>query len=178
MRKFVIAVMAGALALAGAACGGDDDSGDDAVEAEDDDAASNDASEDAAEEGDDAAEEEGDDSDAPEGDPDSDFCKTARSYDEEFGDEDVPDEEAVAALEDLADDAPEELQESMDLLVEFGYALVEAGDDDEAQTEVFNEFGERLMSQGDELTVYLEEVCGVDSSDDSSAEDDPVMEEE
>ncbi len=94
-----------------------------------------------------------------------DFCDQARALDEQDT-EDISPEESLESLRDISDDAPDELQDEIDLLIELGELVVEAGDDPEAQAEAFADVDqEELTTASATLTAYLEEECGITEDD-------------
>jgi len=114
----------------------------------------------------------GDDDDDAGGGGGGDFCEQARALDEQDT-EDISDEDSLEALRDIRDDAPDELQDELDLLIDIGELVVETGDDPEAQAEAFAELDqEELTTASANLTAYLEEECGIaeDSGDDVTEE--------
>jgi len=165
MKKLAILGVALLVAFGASACGGDDDddaapSDESAEEAGDDDEA------DAGDDDTDAGDDEGDDdSETPSGDSDSEFCQLARQYTEQFADDASEDftEEEFDAYEHLLSVAPDELGEPMENTLDFLRELQEAGDDPDAQAEVF-ENSEELTAEFEAIDSYFTDVCGIDQS--------------
>jgi hypothetical protein len=167
MKKLAILGVALLVAFGASACGGDDDddaapSDESAEDAGDDEAAGDDDSDVEEESGDDEGD---DDSETPSGDSDSEFCQLARQYTEQFADDASDDftEEEFDAYEHLRSVAPDELVEPMENTLDFLRELQEAGDDPDAQAEVF-ENSEELTAEFEAIDSYFTDVCGIDQS--------------
>jgi hypothetical protein len=101
----------------------------------------------------------GDDDDSASG---GDFCERARSFQEEFGsDESASDEEGLAAFNELADIAPDEIKDEMEQLADFSERAIEAGDDPDEQAKLIEEAA-KLEEPGQKVTEYFQEECGID----------------
>ena len=109
-----------------------------------------------------------------------DFCEQAEVLaDDDTLDEldfDDPEEFEVALgiLEDFADEAPGEIEDDLDRMVEafaaVGEAVEEAGDDPEAQAEIFEEIEDEfadIEEVGERIEEFVQEECDVDLSDEA-----------
>ena len=169
MKKLGVLAVA-LLVVVAPACSGDDDDGaapsDETSEAAPGDDEPGAGGEDAegGDDGPDATAETGDDDAPPSGDPDSEFCRLAREFDEEFADnvgDGITDEE-LEGFEHLLSEAPDELEDSMQAALEYLRDLQEAGDDPEAQAEVASR-GAELSADFEAMDTYFVDVCGIEA---------------
>jgi hypothetical protein len=174
MRRLLLALLCALALLGAAACSSDDgdDGGSDTGSATDDSVAAD------GDEGD-----EGDDEQAS--GASEDFCATAADLTSvlEGDDTDLPDEEAVAALQDLADSAPEEIQDDIQTVTDAYDELRELDPEDADNFEAVLDllFDPEFIGAVEQVGVYLEAECSVDietpSEDGLSGDDDDAPDE-
>jgi hypothetical protein len=169
--KKVLVVLLACFALVGAACGGSDDG---------DSASSSDAK---------SGSSSSDDTVAK-GDPDSDFCDSARKFSKDFNDSSNADEEDQAkvfkdlraAIEKLEDQAPDEIEddvkvvadafkESDDLLKKYDYDFTKVPEEEASKLSINDP---KVTASSDRVESYFEKTCGIDS--DGDGDTDGVME--
>jgi hypothetical protein len=87
-------------------------------------------------------------------------------------------QESLDALDDLADDAPPEIEDDVDLLVEGLRPLLEAiaegkdftqmSEEEQAEFEALD--SEEYEAAGNRVNAYVEGVCGIDTDDDGDTD--------
>lgn len=104
------------------------------------------------------------------------FCDRLEALEEaNLGDE--PDPAFSDDLQELADAAPEDLRDDIQVFIDFNDALVEAGDDPEAQLEAFGEIDEADFEAAGTALEEAAEECGVDTGSGSGSEAETETEE-
>lgn len=158
MRRLLLALLCAAALLGAAACSddGDGDSADTGSATDDSVAGDGD---------------EGDDEQAS--GASEDFCASAADLTAvlEGDDTDLPDEEAIAALQDLADAAPEEIQDDVQTVTDAYDELRELDPEDADNFEAVLDllFDPEFIGAVEQVGVYLEAECSVDIETPSEA---------
>lgn len=91
------------------------------------------------------------------------FCDKARQYDDQSSEE-VSDEEALAALRDVREDAPDDLRDDIDALLDFAEKVSEAGDDPEAQAQLLEDTAD-VEEASTNFSNFLADECGIASEE-------------
>jgi hypothetical protein len=175
MRRLLLALLCAVALLGAAACSSDD--GDDGGSAD-----TGSATDDSVADGDEG--DEGDD-DADASGASEDFCAAAADLTSvlEGDDTQLPDEEAIAALQDLADSAPEEIQGDIQTVTDAYDELRQLDPEDADNFEAVLDllFDPEFIGAVEQVGVYLEAECSVDietpSEDGLSGDDDDAPDE-
>jgi hypothetical protein len=165
MKKVLVALFA-MLAFVSSACGGSDDN------SSDDNGSSSSSSNDGT---------------VAKGDPDSDFCDSARKFSKDFndtGDADTPEEQKAvfkdlrSAIDTLEDEAPDEIEddvkvvadafrESDDLLKKYDYDFTKVPEEEASKISINDP---EVTASSDRVESYFEKTCGIDSDGDGDTD--------
>ena len=97
----------------------------------------------------------------------ADFCEQVRGFDEEFAEAEATDEEAIDALRELADNAPDEISDDINDLLDLFDRIQEAGDDPEEIAELTEEAA-GLEESAQRVMTYFEDECGIETESDTT----------
>jgi hypothetical protein len=162
--KKVLVVLFAMFAFVSAACGGSDDN----ASSDDNGSSSNDGT-------------------VAKGDPDSDFCDSARKFSKDFndtGDADTPEEQMQvfkdlrSAIDTLDKEAPDEIEddvkivadafrESDDLLKKYDYDFTKVPEEEAAKISINDP---EVTAASDRVESYFEKTCGIDSDGDGDTD--------